>query len=72
MNDSTAGHLEQNLHRDVVARQLETLVALREQPNAAEPGLVLHNSYIRPAAAADAGAGTYSTNASSLGDHHFS
>jgi hypothetical protein len=68
--DSISSHFEQNLHRDVVARQLETLAALREQA-VAEPRLVLQDSYIRPAAA-DAGAGTHSTNASSPDDHHFS
>lgn len=64
--------MEQDLHRDVVARQLETLAALEEQPTAAEQGLALQNSYIRPAAAADAGAGTYSTHDISLDDHCFS
>ena len=64
--------MEQDLHRDVVARQLETLAALEERPRAAEPGLALQDSYIRPAAAADAGAGTHSAHDINLGDHHFS
>lgn len=50
--------MEQDLHRDVVARQLETLAGLEENPIAVEPGLALQNSYIRATAAADAGAGT--------------
>lgn len=65
--------MEQDLHRDVVARQLETLAALEENiTDADEPGLDLHYSYIRPAAAADAGTHPAQTLDIDFGSHRFS